>query len=144
MVHQGHLIKAKVLIAVVGTVLVGSLVLLVGCAGARSEAPQEKQRHTETTTKEQTRSPEATAFEEGARCERTRTFQKWGGHFAANDLPGCPYGGLLSSIDKPDRLAGQEGDERIRGPGDGGDLRGGPGNDIPYGDDNDLLNRRLG
>ena len=99
-VRQGHCI------ALVGIFLIGCAVLLViGCTGVRSGAPQ----------KEQARSPEATASEE-ARCEGTRTFQKWGGHFTTNDLPGCPKGGLLLGTDKKDRLAGQEGDDKIRGP----------------------------
>jgi hypothetical protein len=57
------------------TFLIGCAVLLlvVGCAGTSSEAPQEeKQGHTEAT-KQQARSPEATASEE-ARCEGTRTY----------------------------------------------------------------------
>jgi RTX calcium-binding nonapeptide repeat (4 copies) len=50
------------------------LLMVVGCAGVRSEAPQkEEQGHTEST-KEQTRSPEATASEE-ARCSQTRTYK---------------------------------------------------------------------
>ena len=59
MVRQGHLI------AVVGAFLIGcAFVLLVGgCAGMRSEAPQKEQEQTEAT-KEQGRSPEATASEE--------------------------------------------------------------------------------
>jgi hypothetical protein len=67
MIRQGHLI------AVVGVLLMGCVVLLmvVGCAGMRSKASkQEEQVHTETT-KEQTRAPEATASEE-ARCAGTR------------------------------------------------------------------------
>ncbi len=103
--------------------LMGCAVLLVvGCAGVGSEAPQ----------KEQGSSPQATASEE-ARCEGTRTFQKWGGHFTTNDLPGCPNGGLLLGTDKKDRLAGQEGDDKIRGLGGFDDVKGGPGNDILYG-----------
>jgi RTX calcium-binding nonapeptide repeat (4 copies) len=133
-VRQGHPI------AVVGIFLVGCAVLLViGCAGVRSGAPQEKQRHTEATKKEQTRSPEATASEEEARCQGTRTFQKWGGHFSTNDLPGCPKGGLLLGTDKKDRLYGGDGDDKIRGLGVKDDIKGGPGNDILYGGAGDDL-----
>jgi hypothetical protein len=122
-VRQGHCI------ALVVAFLIGCAVLLVaGCAGARSGASQG----------EQARSPEATASEE-ARCQGTRTFQKWGGHFTTNDLPGCPNGGLLLGTDKKDRLAGQEGDDKIRGLGGFDDLKGGPGNDILYGGDGDDL-----
>jgi hypothetical protein len=125
--------------AVVRAFLIGSAVVLaVGCAGVRWEAPQEKQRHTEAPKKEQGSSPQATASEE-ARCEETRTFQRWGGHFTTNDLPGCPKGGLLLGTDKKDRLAGQEGDDKIRGLGGFDDLKGGPGNDILYGGDGDDL-----
>ena len=61
MVRQVHLI------AVVGTILIGGafLLLVVGCAGTPSE-PSNK--------KEQGSSPEATASEEEARCEGTRTY----------------------------------------------------------------------
>ena len=72
MVRQGHLI------AVVGTFLIGCAVLLmVGCAGVRSEAAKQEQGRTEAT-EEQARSPEGTASEE-AQCEGTRTFQMKGG-----------------------------------------------------------------
>jgi hypothetical protein len=120
--------------------VIGYAVLLtVGCAGVRSGAPQEEEQgHTEATKKEQAHSPEATVLEED-RCEGTRTFQKWGGHFTTNDLPGCPNGGLLLGTDKKDRLAGQEGDDKIRGLGGFDDLKGGPGNDILYGGDGDDL-----
>ena len=157
MVRQGHLI------AMVGAFLIGCAVLLivVGCAGVGSEAPQ----------KEQTHSPKATASEE-ARCEGTRTYHLyqvvhrpgyWNGPirsgseedikkadkkagqftmdfgvYTTNDLPGCPKGGLLLGTDKPDQLDGKEGDDEIRGLG-GSDhyLDGGPGNDIIYGGDGD-------
>jgi len=41
-VRQGHLIETRVLVAVVGTFLIGCAVLLaVGCSGVGSEAPKE-------------------------------------------------------------------------------------------------------
>jgi len=121
------------LIAVVGTFLIGCVVLLVlvGCAGVRSEA----------TKQEQGRSPEATASEE-ARCEGTRTvrLKYLGKGFTTNDVPGCPKGGLLVGTDGPDKLFGGEGDDEIRGLGardfivdDSGNntIYGGPGDDYP-------------
>ena len=128
------------LIAVVRAFLIGCAVLLlaVGCAGVRSEAPQEKQRHTEAT-KEQTRSLEATASEQ-ARCQGTRTTKDnpMGGEgFRArvitNDIPGCPKGGLLLGTDKRDFLNGVDGDDEIRGLGGKDGLMGGDGNDVIYG-----------
>ena len=91
--------QARLMAVMVRAFLIGCAVLLgVGCAGPRSEAPEE-QGPTETT-KEQARSPEATASEE-ARCEGTRTTVRQGFHrrreeFLTNDLPDCPKGGLLS------------------------------------------------
>src|SRR5215213_5173980 len=60
-VRQGHLI------AVVKAFLIGCafLLLVVGCAGTRSETSNKK---------EQGSSPEATASEEEARCEGTRSY----------------------------------------------------------------------
>jgi hypothetical protein len=98
-IHQGHFI------AVVGAFLMGcSILLVVGCAGVRSEAPQEQQGHTEAT-KEQTHS--GTATSEEARCEGTRTFklplhesavEGWElrGTYTTNDVPACLKGGPLS------------------------------------------------
>jgi Ca2+-binding RTX toxin-like protein len=127
-VRQGHFI------AVVGTFVIGCafLLLVVSCAGTSSEAPKEGQGHTQATNKEQGRSPEATASEE-ARCEGTRTFQKWREHFTTNDLPGCPKGGLLLGTDKNDNLAGLEGDDKIRGLGAKDEILGGGGHDVIYG-----------
>jgi hemolysin type calcium-binding protein len=131
-------------IAVVGTYLIGCAVLLLaGCSGERSEAPQEdKQGHTEAT-KEQERSPEATASEE-ARCEGTRSFHRTmgfvdgsmyrGGSYLTNDLPGCPNGGLLSGTDSDDLLAGEDGDDEVRGLGARDKLFGGYGSDVIYGE----------
>jgi hypothetical protein len=121
---------------VVVTFLIGCAVLLlmVGCAGTRSEAPQEeRQGHTEAT-KEQTRSPEATASEE-ARCEKRRTFHRknYAGSYLTNDVPGCPTGGLLAGTDGPDNLWGGDGEDEIRALGGSDNLEGGEGRDVLYG-----------
>jgi Ca2+-binding RTX toxin-like protein len=106
---------------VVRTSLIGCAVLLlaVGCSGTRSEAPKEEKEQGHT---------EATASEEVARCEGTRTFQKVG-PFTTNDLPGCPKGGLLLGTDKADKLDGKKGDDEIRGLGASDFIFGGVGND---------------
>jgi hypothetical protein len=113
---------------VVVTLLIGFAVLFlgVGCAGTRSEAPQEE---------EQGSSPKATDSEEG-RCEGTRTTKLLplsAGIFITNDVPGCPKGGLLLGTDKRDNLAGKNGDDEIRGLGGPDTIFGGPGNDTIYG-----------
>jgi hypothetical protein len=131
-VRQGHLI------AVVGTFLIGCafLLLVVGCAGTSSEAPMEGQGHTEATNKEQTRSPEATASDEEARCEGTRTLKKptiGQGIVTTNDLPGCPKGGLLLGTNKPEKLAGEDGADEVRGLGGSDEITDGLGKDLVYG-----------
>src|SRR5918994_8004895 len=108
-VRQAHLI------AVVGVLLIGcAVVLVVGCAGARSGSPQEKQGQAE-----QTRSAEATASEE-ARCEGTRTTEDnpMGGEGSTarvitNDIPGCLKGGLLLGTAKRDFLNGVDGEDKV-------------------------------
>jgi hypothetical protein len=114
---------------------------MVGCAGPSSETSKE-QEPTEVAKKEQTRSAEATASEEDARCDGTRTIEKSGVVFATNDLPDCPNkGGLLSGTDKIDNLAGEDGDDEIRGLGARDVIFGGDGNDVIYagpGDDSPL------
>ena len=130
MVRRGHLI------ALVVTFLLGCAFLLLGvsCAGPSSEAPQEKEKgHTEAT-REQTRSPEATAPEQ-ARCAETQPIERHGpwGRWLTNDVPGCPKGGPLLGTDKPDELDGLEGDDEIRGLGAKDALIGGMGSDVIYG-----------
>ena len=123
MVRRGHLI------ALVRTFLIGHVILLaVGCAGTTSSEFSNK--------KEQGRSPQATASEEEARCEGTRTVKSpiSGDEdvYTTNDLPGCPKGGLLLGTDKPDKLAGLKGDDKIRGLGAKDEILGGEGNDVIY------------
>jgi hypothetical protein len=111
-----------------------AVLLFVGCAGGRSEAPEE-QGHTEATERE-ARSPQSTTEE--ARCNQTRTYRIKGlyGVFTTNDIPGCPKGGLLSGTDKKDKkdwLDGKDGDDEIHGLGGVDDINGGAGNDVIYG-----------
>jgi len=115
------------------------LLLVVGCAGVRSGAPQGEQEHTEAT-KEQAHSPEATASEE-ARCEGTLTFKDNGavagwiyrGTYTTNDVPGCSTDGLITGTDNRDELAGEEGKDKVRALGDRDELLGGSGSDVLYG-----------
>src|SRR5215208_6496203 len=101
----------------------GSAVLLfVGCAGKRSEAPEE-QVHTEATASEK------------ARCEGTRTVKEEGAVVTTNDVPGCPKGGPLLGTDGRDKLDGKKGNDEIRGLGAKDGLIGGPGSDVIYGGD---------
>jgi hypothetical protein len=118
-VRQGHLI------AVVGAFLIGCAVLvLAGCAGVRSQAPQkEEQGHTEATASEE------------ARCEGTRTFKGPLGPITTNDIRGCPKGGLLIGTDGRDTLEGRHGDDEIHGLGGVDAIFGGGGNDVIYGGD---------
>jgi RTX calcium-binding nonapeptide repeat (4 copies) len=145
----GAVVRRAHLMAVWGAFLVGCVVLVVvGCAGVRSVAPEEEQGHTEAT-EEQGRSPGAASEED--RCGRTRTIDLLGSasasvvdssirprdpeaRFTTNDVPGCPdKGGLLSGTDEPDRLAGREGEDEVRGLGGSDLLSGGLGSDVLYG-----------
>jgi hypothetical protein len=142
--------RAHLIAVVKAFLIVCAVVLAVGCAGMRSEAPiEQEQGHAEAAKQGQARSPEATASEE-ARCERTRTYDfqtrdlngdKVEAVVTTNDLPGCPKGGLLSGTDKADNeadglvemLDGGEGDDEVRGLGGSDTLAGGKGNDVLYG-----------
>src|SRR5215204_956984 len=135
MVSPGHLVETRVRIAGVGVFLIGCGVLLVvGCSGGRSEAPQEEQGHTEVT-KEQTLSD---------RCEGTRTVRRPPASddlqertYTTNDVSGCPKGGLLSGTNERDKLDGEDGDDEIRGLGAEDELFGGLGSDVIYGGEGD-------
>jgi hypothetical protein len=107
-------VSQRHLMAVV-TFLIGCafLVLMVGCAGTSSDTSEKK---------EQGSSPQATQSEEEARCEGTRkTNVNMPVRYTTNDLPGCPKGGLLLGTDKTDELAGEKGDDEIRGLGGSND-----------------------
>ena len=142
MVRRAHLA------AVVRAILMGCalLLVLVGCAGVRSEAPKEDERQGRAeATGAKGSSPEED------RCKGTQTFdvlKKQGIDYISdssvkpgdpearritNDVPGCPNGGLLSGTDKPDRLAGLDGEDEVRGLGAADMLSGGPGPDVIYG-----------
>ena len=99
--------------------------LVVGCSGTRSETSKKEKQGS---------SPEATASEE-ARCDGTRTIEKYRQVYTTNDLPGCPKGGLLLGTDGPDKLDGGDGDDEIRGLGATDAISGGAGDDVLYGGD---------
>jgi hypothetical protein len=114
--------------------VIGCAVLLtIGCAGTRSEAPkqEEKQAQTEATREEQGSSPKAASEQD--RCEETRTFDRWGGPYITNDVPGCPNGGLLEGTDQRDKLAGEAGEDKVHGLSAADNLWGGFGSDVMYG-----------
>jgi hypothetical protein len=141
-------IRRASFVAVVRAFLIGCAVplVLVGCAGVRSEAPneQEKRGRAKATNEEQARSPEATASEE-ARCERTRIVHLDPGVVVGddaaltNDVPGCPDGGPLSGTDEADNLTGGDGDDEMRGLGGADGLWGGFGRDVMHGGAGDDL-----
>ena len=97
------------------------LLIVVGCAGTRSEAPKE-QAHTEVTKEKA----------EEDRCAGTRYINWLGGRYTTNDVPGCPRGGLLSGTDRGDYLAAKKGDDEIRGLGGSDEIHGGLGSDVIY------------
>ena len=120
---------------VVGVLLIGCAApAFAGCAGVRSEAPQEEQRRDEATSQERGHSSEAPASEK-ARCGKTRTLHQTSylGPLITNDVPGCPKGGPLTGFDDSEELHGMVGDDEIRGLGDQDALYGGPGDDLLVG-----------
>jgi hypothetical protein len=127
-------IRQALLKANVGAFLIccASALVVVGCAGVRSGAPEE-QGHTEVT-KEQEGTSSGAASSEEARCSQTRTFRIYPWIvYTTNDVPGCPKGGLLSGTDGRDKLDGQDGEDKIRGLGAADELMGGLGSDVIYG-----------
>ena len=92
-VGSGHLI------AVVRAFLIGCAVLLaVGCAGTRSESSK----------KEQGRSPEATQSEEEARCEGTRTYHIYFVVYTETLMDGPVRSGSEEDMKKADKKDGQK------------------------------------
>jgi RTX calcium-binding nonapeptide repeat (4 copies) len=124
-------LASRHLIAVLGTFLIGSAVLLVlGCAGTSSEG-HKQQGHTEVT-REQGHS--GAAASEEARCGKTQPFDRpYEEGWVTNNVAGCPKGGLLSGTDSNDMLDGLDGDDEIRGLGAKDQLIGGLGSDVIYG-----------
>jgi Ca2+-binding RTX toxin-like protein len=110
---EGVVVRQGRNIALVGVLLIGCAVLLVaGASGVQAQA----------SNKEETR------------CEGTqKTNVNLPVRFTTNDLPGCPKGGLLLGTDKVDELAGEKGDDEVRGLGGSDDIMGGDGNDVLYG-----------
>jgi hypothetical protein len=111
-------------IALVAAFLIGcAFLLMAGASGVQAEASNK----------------------EGARCEGTRKIKlasAGGSIYTTNDLPGCPQGGLLLGTDKADKfpqpgLAGQDGDDKIRGLGGSDEIFDGSGDDVIYGGDGD-------
>jgi hypothetical protein len=134
------------------------LLLVAGCAVTRSETSNKKEqgRSPEATASQEARcegtgtyhlytvkyngggeGPLRTGSEEDMKkaIKKARRDYKWGvkthdfGVYTTNDLPGCPKGGLLLGTDKPDKLAGKDGDDEVRGLGGRDEIFGGDGDD---------------
>jgi Ca2+-binding RTX toxin-like protein len=107
-------------IAVMVAFLIGcAFLLMAGASGVQAEASKKEE----------------------ARCQGTRTFKKsdaGGVIYTTNDLPGCSKGGLLLGTDKADAaparpgLAGEDGDDEIRGLGGKDEIFHGSGDDVIY------------
>src|SRR5215208_415390 len=136
---EGAVVRQGRCIALVVAFLIGcALLLMADASGVLAEASQQnKHKRTEATNNEQGSSPQATASEEEARCEGTKSRIINNESVVTNDVPGCPKGGLLLGTDGPDNLYGGDGDDEIRGLGGNDALGGGPGSDILYGGDGD-------
>lgn len=104
MVRQSHRM------AVVGALLIGCMVLVVGCAGVRSEAPKEQEQRRAEATREGQEHTEATSEAPSEQQEL--------------------YGGPAY-----DRLRGGIGNDILHGLGGGDFLESGAGDDVIYGDD---------
>jgi hypothetical protein len=132
------------------------LLIAVGCAGVRTEASNEEQGRTEATRRQEQGHTEATergarslqATTEEARCEGKRSIMMGDvrptaidrNRMTTNDIPGCPYGGLLLGTDKEDVMNGKKGEDEIHGLGARDYIAGGLGSDVLYGGDgNDTL-----
>ena len=113
------MIRRVHLIAVVALLIGCAVVLMAGASGVQAQASKKEE----------------------ARCEGTRTIKESGSGmiYTTNDLPGCPKGGLLLGTDKSDvaparpSLAGEDGDDEIRGLGGSDEIFHGSGDDIIYG-----------
>ena len=117
---EGTVVRQGRSIALVVAFLIGCAVLLMGGAsGVQAQASNKEE----------------------ARCEGTRTIKPsyaGGAIHTTNDLPGCPKGGLLLGTDKADKeparpgLAGEDGDDEIRGLGGSDEIFHGSGDDVIY------------
>src|SRR5215207_4429576 len=109
---EGVVVRQGRSIAVVAFLIGCAVVLMAGASGVQAEASKNEE----------------------ARCEGTRKINmNLPARFTTNDLPGCPKGGLLLGTDKVDELAGEKGDDEVRGLGAKDDIMGGDGNDVLYG-----------
>src|SRR5918995_524669 len=118
---EGTVVRQGRSIALVVAFLIGCavVVLMAGASGVQAQASKKEE----------------------ARCQGTRTIKlasAGGWIYTTNDLPGCPKGGLLLGTDKSDKgparpgLAGEDGDDEIRGLGGSDEIFHGSGDDVIY------------